>query len=400
MLKRVVFAAAALAMLSGGAYVGAAESTEAAMAKPAAGDPIGASRYAWSLFVQALKPVNGSLTFETWTEQCQLNPAMAGCPSLAALAKGGRLLHGSALARKIRRLTPHVAATDNGVECNPMQTSPLDGFPPPANVVTTAQFCEEVYVNQPETTFVKTNSLQTLTGQQTYANAHGGAITFPWDAIEVKADWVPTTSFANPTFSCPDSTNSLYTETINGTCYALVGLHISSKILPDWVWATFEPASKITNPNRCDPKLYDKCFDPWGTTAKAPYGKGQTVPPSPQLLQLMASAGLNKAFANYYLTSAQTEFVTSTGKPVPLGNSFVEFNAGVPPGQASCITCHKYAYFDGKPVSPENNFGGPPAGWAAVGYACNTNQNGNCTPVTPKSTSQDFSWMLGLMPVR
>lgn len=168
----------------------------------------------------------------------------------------------------------------------------------------------------------------------------------------------------------------------------------------DWVWATFEPASKITNPNRCDPRLYNECFDPWGTTAKVPYGKGQTVPPSPQLLQLMASADLNKAFANYYLTSVQTEFVTSTGKPVPLGSSFVEFNAGVPPGQASCITCHKYAYFDGKPVSPENNFGGPPAGWAAVGYACNTNQNGNCTPVTPKSTSQDFSWMLGLMPVR
>ena len=72
----------------------------------------------------------------------------------------------------------------------------------------------------------------------------------------------------------------------------------------------------------------------------------------------------------------------------------------MPPGQASCITCHKYAYFDGKPVSPENNFGGPPNGWAAVGYACNTGQKGNCTPVTAGSISQDFSWMLGLLPVK
>jgi hypothetical protein len=71
------------------------------------------------------------------------------------------------------------------------------------------------------------------------------------------------------------------------------------------------------------------------------------------------------------------------------------------PGQASCITCHRYAYFDGKQPPkrhPENNFGGAPTGWANVGYACNQNQNGNCTPVVPNSTSQDFSWMLGLMP--
>ncbi|MBO1764845.1 hypothetical protein JQN64_27085, partial [Escherichia coli] len=147
-------------------------------------------------------------------------------------------------------------------------------------------------MNPPEANFVKTNGLITLTGQQAYAKGQGGAITFPWDAIEVKADWVPTSSF-NPSFQCPDPTHSLYTETINGTCYALVGLHISSKVLPDWLWATFEPASTITNPNRCDANLYDTCFDPWGTTSKTPYGKGTTVPQSPQLKQLMASAGLD-----------------------------------------------------------------------------------------------------------
>jgi hypothetical protein len=116
----------------------------------------------------------------------------------------------------------------------------------------------------------------------------------------------------------------------------------------------------------------------------------------------MADFKLNSTFSNYYLTGVQTQFVDAKHKPIPLGNSFVEFNASVSPGQASCITCHKYAYFDGKkpaPGNPEDNFGGAPDGWANIGYACNAkNPKGNCTPVVPKSTSQDFSWMLGLMP--
>jgi len=401
MNKRVLTAALLSIVSASGASAAPPPAPEDISARPAsATDASAAARYAWFLFLEAMRPANGSLTFETWTEQCQLNPGLAGCPSATALAGKKRILHASPLARKVRGATTSVAnASDNGIECNAMSTSPVGGYPPPKNVTPQAQFCEEVYVNPPEAGFVKTNGLTTLTGQQTYAKANGGAITFPWDAIEVKADWVPTSSF-NPTFACPDPTNSLYTETINGTCYALVGLHISSKVLPDWLWATFEPASSITNPNRCDPKLYDTCFDPWGTTSSVPYGKGQKVPQSPQLKQLMASAGLNPAFNNYYLTGAQTLFVTSSGAPIPLGSSFVEFNAGVPPGQASCITCHKYAYYDGKPQSPENNFGGPPNGWQSVGYACTNNSKGNCTPVTPNSISQDFSWMLGLMPVK
>jgi hypothetical protein len=115
----------------------------------------------------------------------------------------------------------------------------------------------------------------------------------------------------------------------------------------------------------------------------------------------MAAARLNPAFNNYFLTGVQTEFVDNYGKPIPLGNSFIEFNQGVPPGKSSCITCHQYASFDGKRPpqgAPENNFGKPPHGWPSVGYACNQNQNGNCTPVDTNATTQDFSWMLGLMP--
>jgi hypothetical protein len=404
MKRHALVSVVALSILVGGGslsvYSHAAQPEGADLsAKPAAGDPVGEARFAWYLFVQAMTPssgANGPLTFENWVEQCQLNPSMIGCP--AGAAAKGRVLHASALAMKTSGAK---AALVPGIECNAMAQGSVGGYPVPANVAPNAAFCEEVFVNPPEVSFVTQNGLTTLSGQQKYGGTQGGAITFPWEAVEIKADWVPASSYkANQTFKCPDTTGTLYTEVINGTCYALVGFHISSKVLPDWLWATFEPNSPITNPNRCDPKLYNTCFDPWGTTSNKPYGKGQPVPQSPQLKQAMATAGLNKAFNNYFLTGAQTQFV-SNGKPVPMGSSFVEFNAQVPPGQASCITCHRYAYFDGKKPAqgnPENNFGGPPSGWPSVGYACNKGQTGNCTPVAPNSTSQDFSWMLGLMP--
>jgi hypothetical protein len=363
---------------------------------------------AWALFLEAMAPTaNGFLTVETWSEQCQLNPNAIGCPSaasVAAAAKAGgegkvRLVHGSPVAEKMA-----------GSDCSVMRTTPLGGYPPPSNLTRSAMFCEEVMVSPPEAAFLKRSGLTTLIGQQTYGNAHGMAIDFPGtgmneirrnlDSVEVKLDWAPATSFSNPTFACPDPTNHLYTETINGACYALVGIHITSKSMIRWLWATFEPNSDITNPNRCDPKLYGACLDSWGTTSSQPYGKGQTAQQSPELHQAVAATHLNPAFNNYFLTGVQAEFVSS-GKPTLLGNSFVEFNQGVPPGKSSCITCHQYAAFDGKrpaPGAPEDNFGRPPHGWPYIGYACNQNQNDNCTPVVPDSTTQDFSWMLGLMP--
>ena len=364
---------------------------------------------AWGMFVQAMQPTDGSLTFESWTEQCQLSAGMVGCPSAASVAAAKsaagsgkvRLLHGSALSRA--RKVPDS-------DCGAMTATPIAGYAPPSNLSENAVYCEEVYVSPAEASFVQ-RSLTTLVAQQSYGSARNGTINFPGteqnesrldlDSLEVKVDWVPAASFRNPTFACPDPTNALYTETINGTCYALAAVHITSKVMPNWLWATFEPNSAITNPNRCDPKLYGACFDPWGTTSSRPYEKGHTAAPSPELRDAMAEAHLHPAFRNYFLTGVQTQFVDNYGKAIPLGNSFVEFNQGVPPGKSSCITCHQYASFDGKqPVRglPENNFGRPPHGWPSLGYACNENQKGNCLPETPHGTTQDFSWILGLMP--
>lgn len=56
----------------------------------------------------------------------------------------------------------------------------------------------------------------------------------------------------NNAFNCTTNlTAGVYVETLSGTCRALLGIHISSKLLSNWLWATFELQNTVTNPNRC-----------------------------------------------------------------------------------------------------------------------------------------------------
>jgi hypothetical protein len=402
--KRVTSAMLATLAATAGIYlttelnsVYAAQSTPPV---PKVGDAVGEAQFAWLLFVQAVRPSGNAqapLTFETWKEQCEIQPLLCGngaatdvAPKTSDSAKTAtkgrvRRAHGSALGRRLMQGN----RGDSTVACSPMNTQGFPGIPA-TNVAENAVFCEEVFVNPAESTFIEQNKLTTLSGQEAFGN-----VTFPWSALEVKVDWVPQSSFKKP-FSCTEPTLYIEKITFEGQpqqCYAMVGLHVSSKALPDWVWATFEPNYPGTNPNRCNGQLYDLCFDPWGTTSSTPYGPGQTPKQSPALANLMTSAKLPAAFKNYYLTGVQTQFVKN-GQPTQLGNSFVEFNAGVEPHQASCITCHKYAY------AGTTNIGFPLNGWPNIGYACNaTGATANCLPPTGnKWTSEDFSWLLGIMP--
>ncbi len=367
---------------------------------------VAADRFSWMLFVHAVGPSGSTknpLAFESWPEQCDLQPQLCGltgaaaASALKAAAKGGdkpklRRAHASALGKRLMKASA-LAISPSKIGCSSMNTA---GFPPSApatNVAANAVFCEEVFMNQAEASFIAKNKLTTIKGQQTYGN-----VTFPWDALEIKVDWAPQSAFVKP-FSCPSTT--VYTEMIQfqgdskPVCYAMVGMHISSKVLPNWLWATFEPNDALTNPNRCNDNLYNLCADSWGTTSSSAYGPGQTPPQSAALADIMKAAKLPAVFNNYYLTAAQTEHVVN-GQPTQLGNSFVEFNAGVEPHQASCITCHNYAY------AGTVNVGFPLTGWPSIGYACNTpGATASCVPSYPGAktwTSEDFSWLLGIMP--
>jgi hypothetical protein len=354
---------------------------------------------AWQIFVAASCPSNGQLTWETWTEQtCFSQPDSPGCaPSAAANAAPVRHLHASQLEiRRNKSLAAAAAAAPGG--CGAMTTAanaPAQLLPfVPKNLSSGAKFCEEVFADPTEAGFVKSPAtgatLTNLTAQVAYA-ASAGNITFPTPSVEIKADWLPAASVGNA-FNCTTPPDGLYVENISGQCYALVGIHFSSKLLPNWLWATFEPQNTITNPNRCNPNLYNSCNDPWGSNP--PASAGTNTEPTAALTALMTQANLPKAFLNYRLVAAQSAYVDSGNNAIQLGNSFVEFNAQVLPHQASCMTCHSYAMVSTKAV--ENpNFGAFP-GTPSIGTP------GQAPPPSGGGTwvAQDFSWMLGIMPAK
>lgn len=351
---------------------------------------------AWRTFVAATCASGNAalpLVFETWTEQtCIVDPSAKGCSSKTGEA---RQLHGShlrELAAKVALGLPPIAS-----ECSSMTvkgtSTQLDPYVP-TNLASSPTFCEEVFANAAELAYIQApapgQSLTTLSGQSTYVKA-GNTIDFPNPSVEIKADWLPASSLASSAFDCASPPAGLYTEVIQGQCYALVGLHVSSKLYPNWLWATFEPQISSTNPNRCNPSLYNSCSDPWGSTPAT--STGADTAQTQELAALMKAAGLPAAFSNYRLVGVQIDYVGA--QTTPLGNSFTEFNAQVAPQQASCITCHSYAEFNDavSPAAENPNFGAFP-GTPATGVPSTT------VPPLPTGSwqSQDRSWLLGILP--
>lgn len=361
---------------------------------------------AWRLFVAAHCPVStpaGSrLTWETWTEQsCWFQPDAPGCKGASERKRFSHAI--SLLATRGRLSVP--AKPDGLPGCQAMTTksggtpAPLLPFVP-ANLGPNPQFCEEVYVNAAEANFVNAPpggkpgaTLTNSTAQADYLATTGKPLNLPKESVEIKADWIPASSLnAASAFNCTDKKPAgVYVQTIDGVCYALVGLHLSSKLYPNWLWATFEPQSTMTNPNRCKPSLYSSCNDPWGSLPATSTGKPTAI--TRNLALLMDQAGLPPEFRNYRLVGTQTQYEQPRATQGRLGNSFVEFNAQVLPKQASCISCHAYAAINVALQPPGHGSGGPIGNGPAVGKPV-------IPPATPtaKWEQLDFSWMLGFMP--
>ena len=120
-------------------------------------------------------------------------------------------------------------------------------------------------------------------------------------------------------------------------------MHVISKLVPNWTWATFEHQ---LNPGRCD---ILSCRDLFGAQTAV-------VPPNPEanagylaclktqaLTAMINAANWDPAFANYCLKGSQIDFIDSTGLAVRLGNSITESGFVQ---QASCMTCHGRAAFN------------------------------------------------------
>jgi hypothetical protein len=290
---------------------------------------------AWELWVAATCPVNQNqypyVVWENWIEQTQMYPTDPSqglvVPNSGAVTGPIHLLHGSPLTlAKNPQLGTVVSGLLGGADqnCNKASTPPLNQ----PNLV----ICEEVRLNGAAEDYVAGTNLWNRFGQAAAA-ARGANIQFPAPAIEIKADWIQLSSIGFDCNNLPNNlTQSIHVEFINGNCFALAGMHLTSKLLGQWLWATFEPQSTITNPNRCQVL---GCTDTFGSIPATTHGTNTAL--TPRLKTLMTAANLGPEWYNYRLDGVQTGFFN----PRLLGNSIIEGeNAGVPLTQSSCITCH------------------------------------------------------------
>jgi hypothetical protein len=212
-------------------------------------------------------------------------------------------------------------------------------------------------------------------------------IDYPIESIMIKSNWIskdraielglkedPANPFVKMNIISPVTDN-------NGTILSpgehwLVALHISSKDVPNWVWATFE---HVNNPGRCD---YTGCNDSFGydspdAAIKAGQARNYTAPKtkcdnlllagwvfdtaktydggtrSAALTRIFQGLGIGKkdnttlnpsyqdrAWLSYRLKGAQAQFTDSMGSPTRLGNSITE---GGFVNTSSCMSCHARA---------------------------------------------------------
>jgi hypothetical protein len=295
---------------------------------------------AWRLWVASTCPVNQNVypyvTWENWIEQAQMYPLdpanILQIPaSLAPSSSPPRLLHASPLALA---KNPGAGVTIPGLLGAANQNCTTASAPPDNQK--NLMICEEVRLNGSDQDYVTGVGIWNRPGQAKIAAARG-TIQFPRPSIEVKADWIELSSIGFDCANLPQSlTQSVHVETISGNCFAMVGLHLISKLINQWIWATFEPQNLTTNPFRCQVL---GCSDAFGSQPARTNGKFTTL--TPQLQQLMTNAHLAPEWMNYRLDGVQIRFVHPNGKPTLLGNSIIEGeNVGMDLKQASCITCH------------------------------------------------------------
>ncbi|WP_260690707.1 hypothetical protein [Rhizobium leguminosarum] len=222
---------------------------------------------------------------------------------------------------------------------------------------------EEVRRNHPTFDYIVCNQLFTKAGLRSFYKA-GRPISAPVGAMEVKADWVPADEV--------DSADYYVSEAPDGKKYALIAMHIISKVLPNWTWATFEHQN---NPGRCD---YTGCHDAYGAVVADVEAnevldrRYSDCAKNDALKATLSSAGLSPVWEHYCLKGSQTDFVSATGLPTLLGNSVTE--AGFA-DTSSCITCHARAAVNAKGImTTRGGFVDPP-----IPALC-PNPSGSCSP--------------------
>ena len=367
---------------------GAAAAAFCAIACARAGDPNPAMSHpdsvAWRLFATVSRPVAApggkNALFETWASDVDTFNNNPRWPDTASGTIRKTLINklGKTGPKSTARLR---WASEPDVECAPGKIAPCVG--------------KETLRNRPAFDFIVEHKLYTRQG---LAAAFGTAIKFPTESIEVKAEWIPVAQLGAWNGVAPAQAASLYhlnTARIGNktVSVALVALHVISKEVPNWTWATFE---HWKNPGRCDEI---GCHDEFGAVQaevkpNMQSNKGYSFCAHTEALkQIFSKAGLPDVWLNYCLKGSQTNFVSSTGQATLLGNSVSEaINAAVPSTHSSCMTCHAQAAADRNGNASEVRLfetGDPQPGWFT----------GSGSPSAPQYSQLGFVWAVPLCAV-
>jgi hypothetical protein len=284
---------------------------------------------AWRLFIQVNTSVGRNATFETWasdTDTFRPNPQFPAAPVAMSL-------HAPVVPAVGRE-----AIQANGGLLPAVPPNPLIG--------------EESRRNRAAFDFIVNNNLYRISGLRA---AFGKNLSFPIDAIEVKGNWMPVTAipaFTNNSVTLADVPNVFHVNTgSDGKQYALVSMHVISKLVPNWTWATFEHKF---NPGRCDIIGCRDAFGAQQAVVQPSRPIGHIYPDcvkTKALQTLINHAHWDAAFANYCLKGSQTDFTDNSGLDIRLGNSVTEDGFV---NKSSCMTCHGRAAFDHNGLATSN----------------------------------------------
>ncbi|NVN84572.1 MAG: hypothetical protein HXX15_00665 [Rhodopseudomonas sp.] len=183
---------------------------------------------------------------------------------------------------------------------------------------------DEVRMNLDTFTFIKGKQIFNIEGQEALFNGGVASIQFPAGAKEIKAQWREISAADEARYhSCRS----------NGKLYGLTALHILTKDLPNWYWATFEHVDNKKPENQGKPG-----YGPWLLTSKDAF----SCPPDHlDCEEFPKGIGLDGTkWQNYLLRGSQIDFVESTGSPTRLANSQIETDFQT---TSSCISCHARA---------------------------------------------------------
>lgn len=184
----------------------------------------------------------------------------------------------------------------------------------------------ETRLNRETYEFVRANSLYNLDGQQALFDSGQASISFPAMAKEIKAQWREISEADKPRYHWTEITTPS-----GNTVFGLTALHITTKDLPNWLWATFEHIDN--KPSEADGGR------PGNIGWKLPSVDRFACAAPPHDCDL-APAGIGlqgTKWENYRLRGTQVDFVDTRGNVTLLANSQPESTFQE---TSSCITCH------------------------------------------------------------